>query len=134
MKKIFLMLVFLPFILFASTEVMLQQEVDQMMAPIALYPDTLLSQILIASTHPEQVQEAVQWSNQNSRLQGQDAVKAVADNDWDPSVISLVAFPQVLDLMGKHPDWVQKMGSVFLAEPDIIMDSVQRLRIKAQSA
>src|SRR5512147_650906 len=72
-----------------------QQELDQMLAPIALYPDPLLSQILMASTYPLEVVEAARWSRAHPDLRGDQAVKAVADRDWDPSVKSLVAFPQV---------------------------------------
>ena len=132
MKKIFLLLVFLPLILMASSYAPSQQRLDQTMAPIALYPDSLLSQILMASTYPQEVQEAVEWSRHNSDLQGEDAVQAAASNDWDPSVISLVAFPQVLDMMDQYPAWVQELGDAFLDEPDMVMDSVQRLRLQAQ--
>jgi len=83
-----------------------QQELDQMMAPIALYPDSLLSQILMASTYPADVAEAVEWSKKNTKKTGDDAVKAVQKKSWDPSVMSLVAFPSVLDMMGQKPDWV----------------------------
>lgn len=132
MKKIFLLLVFLPLILMASSYAPSQQRLDQTMAPIALYPDSLLSQILMASTYPQEVQEAVEWSRHNSDLQGEDAVQAAASNDWDPSVTSLVAFPQVLDMMDQYPSWVQELGDAFLDEPDMVMDSVQRLRLQAQ--
>src|SRR5688572_27202911 len=73
-----------------------QEELDQMLAPIALYPDSLLSHILMASTYPLEVVQAARWSRANSQLKGEDAVKAVDSMDWDPSVKSLVAFPQVL--------------------------------------
>jgi len=136
MKKILIVLLLslLPFSLMAAEKDFSQQEMDQMMAPIALYPDSLLSQILIASTYPAQVEEAVRWSKHNTALEGQEAVEAVADKNWDPSVSSLVAFPQVLDMMGKKTYWVQQLGDAFLAQPDQIMDSVQRLRIKAKDA
>ena len=111
-----------------------QAELDQMMAPVALYPDSLLSQILMASTYPDQVSEAVEWSKKNPKQQGDAAVKAVKDKAWDPSVASLVAFPQVLAMMGNKPDWVKKMGDAFLAEPKNVMDTVQKLRKKAKNA
>ena len=132
MKKIFLILTLIPLILMASPNVVSQQKLDQIMAPIALYPDALLSEILMASTYPDEVQEAVQWSRVNSNLQAEEALQAARFNNWDPSVTSLVAFPQVLDMMGKYPDWVEDMGDAFLTEPDAVMDSVQRLRIQAQ--
>jgi hypothetical protein len=109
-----------------------QQELDQMMAPIALYPDALLSQILMASTYPADVAEAVKWSKDNPDQKGDDAVKQVQTKAWDPSVMSLVAFPSVLDMMGQEPDWVQSLGDAFLANPDAVMDTVQSLRKKAK--
>jgi hypothetical protein len=109
-----------------------QSELDQMMAPIALYPDALLSQILMASTYPAQVAEAAEWSKANPKQEGDAAVKAVEDKSWDPSVMSLVAFPQVMAMMGEKPDWVQNLGDAFLADPDSIMDTAQALRKKAK--
>ena len=111
-----------------------QEQLDQMMAPVALYPDALLSQVLMASTYSEQVKEAAAWSKGNPEQKGDDAVKAVQDKDWDPSVASLVAFPQALVMMGDKPDWVKQMGDAFLAEPDKVMDTVQGLRKKAKDA
>jgi hypothetical protein len=109
-----------------------QQELDQIMAPVALYPDALLSQILMAATYPDQVAEAASWSKKNTETKGDDAVKAVQDKPWDPSVASLVAFPQALAMMGDKPDWVAQMGDAFLADPDKVMDTVQGLRKKAK--
>nr|EPB94218.1 hypothetical protein L321_20402 [Pseudomonas plecoglossicida NB2011] len=111
-----------------------QEQLDQMMAPIALYPDSLLAQVLMASTYPGEVTEAVAWSKANPNAQGDDAVKQVAQQTWDPSVQSLVAFPQVVELLGKDPVWVQRMGDAFLAQPDDVMASVQRLRHQAKDA
>jgi len=74
-----------------------------MVAPVALYPDALLSQVLMASTYPSDVAEAVTWAKANQSLKGDDAVKAVENQPWDPSVQSLVAFPQVLAIMGEKP-------------------------------
>ena len=109
-----------------------QQELDTMMAPIALYPDSLLSQILMASTYPGDVTEAVAWSKKNTKKTGDDAVKAVQSKSWDPSVMSLVAFPSVLDMMGQKPDWVQTLGDAFLSDSEGVMDTVQSLRKKAR--
>ncbi|WP_459711995.1 DUF3300 domain-containing protein [Paraburkholderia sp. 2C] len=110
------------------------QQLDSLTAPIALYPDALLAQVLMAATFPQQVQEAAQWSKANPQKQGDDAVKAVASEPWDPSVQSLVAFPQVLATMASKPDWVTQLGNAFLAQPNDVMDSVQRLRKQAQHA
>jgi len=109
-----------------------EAELDQMMAPIALYPDSLLAQILMASTYPADVAEAVKWSKDNPDQDGDAAVEAVQDKSWDPSVMSLVAFPQVLTMMGEQPDWVQNVGDAFLADSETVMDTVQNLRLKAK--
>jgi hypothetical protein len=110
------------------------EQLDQMLAPIALYPDSLLSQVLMASTYPAQVAEAAQWSKANAKQTGDAAVKAVESRGWDPAVASLVAFPQALAMMGEKPDWVQNVGDAFLAQPEDVMNSVQRLRAQAQKA
>lgn len=110
------------------------QQLDSLTAPIALYPDALLAQVLMASTFPQDVPAAAAWSKANPKLQGDDAVKAVASEPWDPSVQSLVAFPQVLATMASKPDWVAQLGNAFLAQPNDVMDSVQRLRKQAQQA
>jgi len=102
-----------------------QAELDQMLAPVALYPDTLLSQILMASTYPLEVVEASRWSRQNPGLEGARAVDAVADKDWDPSVKALVAFPQVLELMNKDLEWTRRLGEAFLIQEAQVMDTIQ---------
>lgn len=107
-------------------------QIDQWVAPIALYPDALLSQILMASTYPANVIQAAQWSKDNPKMEGDAAIQAVASQPWDPSVKSLVAFPQLMSLMGENPPWVQNLGDAFLAQPKDVMDSVQRLRALAQ--
>ncbi|ELQ4183322.1 DUF3300 domain-containing protein [Escherichia coli] len=107
-------------------------QIDQWVAPVALYPDSLLSQVLMASTYPANVAQAVQWSHDNPLKQGDAAIQAVSDQPWDTSVKSLVAFPQLMALMGENPQWVQNLGDAFLAQPQDVMDSVQRLRQLAQ--
>ncbi|RZM94603.1 MULTISPECIES: DUF3300 domain-containing protein, partial [unclassified Escherichia] len=107
-------------------------QIDQWVAPVALYPDALLSQVLMASTYPANVAQAVQWSHDNPLKQGDAAIQAVSDQPWDASVKSLVAFPQLMALMGENPQWVQNLGDAFLAQPQDVMDSVQRLRQLAQ--
>lgn len=107
-------------------------QIDQWVAPVALYPDALLSQVLMASTYPTNVAQAVQWSHDNPLKQGDAAIQAVSDQPWDASVKSLVAFPQLMALMGEKPQWVQNLGDAFLAQPQDVMDSVQRLRQLAQ--
>ena len=108
-----------------------QQELDQMLAPIALYPDALLSQILMAATYPVEVVQAARWSRANADLTGDDAVRAVDAMDWDPSVKSLVAFPQILARMDEKLDWTERLGEAFLAQESQVMDAVQHLRRRA---
>jgi len=118
----------------AKDAVFTEEQLDQMLAPIALYPDPLLAQVLMASTYPGEVAEAVTWSKANPKAKGDDAVKKVASQPWDPSVQALVAFPQVLVTLGQDPAWVQRLGDAFLAQPDDVMGGVQRLRHQAQAA
>jgi hypothetical protein len=110
------------------------QQLDSLTAPVILYPDALLAQVLMASTFEQDVEAAAAWSKANPNLRGDDAVKAVASQPWDPSVQSPVAFPQVLATMASKPDWVTQLGNAFLAQPNDVMDSVQRLRKQAQQA
>jgi len=110
------------------------EELDQMLAPIALYPDALLSQILMAAGYPLEIVEAARWSKANPNLKGDAAVQAVKDKDWDTSVKSLVAFPDVLAKLNEHLDWTQKLGDAMIAQESDVADSVQRLRAKAAAA
>jgi hypothetical protein len=111
-----------------------QAELDQMLAPIALYPDSLLSQVLIASTYPLEIVEAARWSRQNPQLTGEDAVAAVADRDWDPSVKALVAFPELLARMDEDLGWTRGLGDAMLFQEEQVMDSIQFLRARADAA
>lgn len=111
-----------------------QQELDQMLAPIALYPDALLSQVLMAATYPLEIVQAARWSRANPGLKGDQAVKAAERNDWDPSVISLTAFPQILTMMDEKLDWTARLGDAFLAQQPQVMDTVQNLRQMAIEA
>ena len=117
-----------------TTKVFSNEQLDQMLAPIALYPDSLLAQVLMASTYPTQVKSAAAWSKANPKQQGDAAVTAAEKEGWDPAVTSLVAFPSLIQQMAEHPDEVQKIGDAFLAQPSDVMDSVQRLRAAAQKA
>ena len=111
-----------------------QPQLDQMLAPIALYPDSLLSQILMAATYPLEVVEAARWSRANPHLQGRNAVDAVEHLRWDPSVKSLVAFPRILAMMNERLDWTRDLGDAFLAQEPHVMDSIQELRRRALAA
>ncbi len=118
----------------SSDKVFKAEELDQMLAPIALYPDALLAQLLMATTYPGEVKEAAAWSKANPKASGDSAVKMVAGKTWDPSVQSLVAFPSVMAMLGDKPEWVQRIGDAFLAQPDEVMASVQKLRKAAKAA
>ena len=110
------------------------EELDQMLAPIALYPDPLLAQILMAATYPLEVVQADRWAKANRNLKG-DQLNDVLDNkDWDPSVKALVPFPRVLSMMSERLEWTQKLGDAFLDQQDEVMDTVQRLRARAEAA
>jgi len=109
-----------------------QEELDQLLAPIALYPDSLLSQTLMASTYPLEVVQADRWAKQNKGLSGDTLAAALEKETWDPSVKSLVNFPQVLTMMSEKLDWTQKLGDAFLSQQKDVMDTVQKLRKKAQ--
>ena len=111
-----------------------QEELDQIVAPIALHPDALVSQILMASTYPLEVVQADRWAKQNASLKGDALTKALEAQGWDPSVKSLVNFPQVLTMMSEKLDWTQKLGDAFLADQKRVLDTVQSLRAKAQAS
>jgi Protein of unknown function (DUF3300) len=111
-----------------------QEELDQILAPIALYPDSLVAQILMASTYPLEVVQADRFAKQNASLKGEALTKALESQSWDPSVKSLVNFPQVLTMMSEKLEWTQKLGDAFLAQQKPVMDTIQSLRAKAQAA
>lgn len=110
-----------------------QAELDQMLAPVALYPDALLSQVLMAATYPLEIVEAARWSKGHPGIQGDDAVRAVQDKDWDPSVKSLVAFPNLLARMDDKIDWTRRLGDAFLAQEAQVTDTIQQLRQRAKA-
>src|SRR5438552_9309302 len=110
------------------------EELEQILAPIALYPDSLVAQILMASTYPLEVVQADRFAKQNASLKGEALTKALESQSWDPSVKSLVNFPQVLTMMSEKLDWTQKLGDAFLAQQKPVMDTIQSLRAKAQAA
>ena len=111
-----------------------QEELDQILAPIALYPDPLVSQILMASTYPLEVVHADRFVKQNKNLKGDALTKALEKQTWDPSVKSLVNFPQVLAMMSEKLEWAQKLGDAFLAQQKDVMNTIQSLRAKAHAA
>jgi hypothetical protein len=109
------------------------EELEQLVAPIALYPDALLAQILMASTYPLEIVSAARWVETNPGLQSQALEDVLQTQPWDASVKSLAAFPQVLTMMNEKLDWTQKLGDAFLAQQKDVMEAVQRLRAKAQT-
>ncbi len=112
------------------------EQLDALLAPVALYPDALLVQVLMASTFPLQVVEASRWRNSlgHDTLQGDPLAQALETLPWDPSVKSLVPFPQVLAMLNSELDWMQQLGYAFATQEADVMSSVQRLRHQAQAA
>jgi len=110
-----------------------QEQLDQLLAPIALYPDTLLSQILMASTYPLEVVEADRWLKQNQNLSGDALDAALKDKPWDVSVKSLCHFPQTLSMMDEKLQETTDLGNAFLGQQDQVMDTIQKLRQRAQA-
>lgn len=113
-----------------------KQQLDQMLAPIALYPDDLLSNVLMASTYPLDVVEAQRWRREpeNAKLEGDALTDAVKSKDWDPSIKALLLFPDVLKSMSDKLDWTQNLGEAFLNQQTEVMDQVQFLRSKADAS
>jgi hypothetical protein len=109
------------------------EELDALLAPIALYPDNLLSQVLMASTFPLEVVQAARWLEANKKLSGDQLEAAVAKQDWEDSIKSLVATPSVLTMMNDKLDWTQKLGNAVVGQQPEVMDAIQRLRAKAQA-
>jgi hypothetical protein len=108
-----------------------QEQLEQILAPIALYPDDLLVQIFMASTYPLEIVQAARWVKANPNLKGDQLAKALEQQSWDPSVKSLVNFPDVLNMMNDKLDWTQQLGDAVLAQQKDVMAAVQRLRKKA---
>jgi len=110
------------------------EEIDQMVAPIALYPDSLLAQVLAASTYPLEIVQAARFVQQNKDLKGEKLLAAAKDKDWEPSVKAMLEFPDVLAMMNEKLEWTEKLGDAFLSQQKDVMTSVQRLRQKAQES
>jgi hypothetical protein len=110
-----------------------QAELDAMLAPIALQTDGVVSQVLIASTYPDEVEAAARWTRANPHLRGEDATRAVQGEAWDPSVKALVAFPELIQRMADSPQWLADLGEAFAIQQAQVMDTVQALRRRAQA-
>jgi hypothetical protein len=109
-------------------------QLDALVAPIALYPDNLLAQCLVASTYPVDVVDAQQWLARNPNLKGEELANAVEKQDWDPSIQALVQVPDALKRMSEDIRWTTQLGDAFLAQQNDVMEAVQRLRVKAKDA
>jgi len=109
-------------------------QLDTLVAPIALYPDPLLSQVLVAATYPLELVEAAQWLQQNPSLRGLQLVDAARQQNWDASVQALVVFPDVLNRLNSNIRWTTDLGNAFLAQQADVMNAVQRLRARAEAA
>jgi hypothetical protein len=118
----------------AAPAALSQGQIDQLLAPIALYPDNLLGQILAASTYPLDVVVAARWAAANPNVTGQALEDAMQRQNWDPSVKALAAVPQVLQMMSEKVEWTRELGEAYLAQPDDIAASVQRLRARADAS
>jgi uncharacterized membrane protein YgcG len=109
-------------------------QLDQLVAPIALYPDSLVAQILAAATYPTEVVEAERWMQQHSDLKGQALAQAVDQQSWDPSVKALAQFPSVLAMMDKNLSWTSSLGEAYVNQQQNVLDAVQAMRQRAQQA
>jgi hypothetical protein len=110
------------------------EKIEQLVAPIALHPDALLTQILMASTYPLEVVEASRWVKENPKVTGDALSDAMAAQSWDASIKSMTTFPQVLEMMNEDLAWLQELGDAFLGQQKEVLDAVQRLRKKADEA
>ena len=117
---------------FEQTEKFRKEQLDQMLAPIALYPDSMISQILMASTYPLEVVQADRWMQQNKTLTGDALNDALKEKSWDPSIKSLCYFPDVLFAMSDKLDQTSKLGDAFLSQKEDVMVTIQELRRKAE--
>jgi hypothetical protein len=115
-----------------ATQKLSAAQLESLVAPIALYPDDLLAQVLVASTYPLEIVEADRWLKQNSSLKGEGLVNAAKQQNWDPSVQALVVFPDILNRMNANVRWTADLGNAFLAQQNDVMEAVQNLRAKAQ--
>jgi hypothetical protein len=109
-------------------------QLDSLVAPIALYPDPLLAQVLAASTYPLELVQLQQWQLKNPGLKDQALTNAVEKQDWDPSVQAMSAFPDLVKQLVENIKWTTDLGNAFLAQQSDVMDAVQRMRMKAQQA
>jgi Protein of unknown function (DUF3300)/Chaperone of endosialidase len=117
----------------SNSQVLKPEQLDQLVAPIALYPDSLLAEVLMASAYPTDIVQAERWLESHKDLKGDQLKTAVAKQDWDDSIKSLVATPDVLKMMSEKLDWTEKLGDAVVAQQPDVMDAIQRLRARAQA-
>jgi len=110
------------------------EQVEQLVAPIALYPDALVAQILAASTYPTEIVEADRWVQQHSELKGEQLAQAVDQQSWDPSIKAITQFPSVLANMDKNLSWASALGDAYVNDQQAVLDAVQTMRKRAQQA
>ena len=113
---------------------LLMEQLTSLVAPVALYPDPLLAQVLAASTYPLEIVEAQQWLQQNRNLAGAQLVQAARQQNWDASVQSLTAFPDAMALLSRDIRWTTDLGNAFLSQQQDVMNAIQMLRVRAQSS
>lgn len=118
---------------YANTSLLPANQLDNLVAPIALYPDSLLGQVLVAATYPQEITDAAQWLQQNPGLQGEELMEAARQQNWDPSVQALVAFPDVLNRLSSNIQWTTDLGNAFLAQQADVMNAVQQMRARART-
>jgi hypothetical protein len=124
-----------PAVSFAQPAALSPPRLDQLVARIALYPDPLLANVLTASTYWDQIPEAAAWADQHSYLKGDALAQAIqADHlQWDPSILALLPFPSVLDMMARDPAWTEELGNAVLTQYPEVMDAIQRMRQQARN-
>jgi hypothetical protein len=118
----------------AQAPLLTPDQLDNLVAPVALYPDPLLSEILAASTYPLEIVDADQWLQQNRNLPAAQRLDAAKQQSWDPSVQALAAFPDVLDILGRDIRWTTDLGNAFLAQQADVMNAIQSMRARAQQS
>jgi hypothetical protein len=130
-----LMLVCLPVTSLSQPVALTPPQLDQLVARIAIYPDPLLAQVLTASTYWNEIPEAAEWADQHSYLKRDALAQAIQVDrlQWDPSILALVPFPSVLDMMARDPAWTEQLGNAVLTQNPDVMDAVQRMRQRARS-
>ncbi len=117
-----------------QTPLFSQAELEQMLAPIALYPDSLLTHILIASTYPLELVQLKRWLDKHKHIRAEDLLTKINKKDWDASVKALVAFPRVVNNLNDDLRWTQQLGDAFLSDEEQVLESIQRLRYQAEQA